>query len=1124
MKKLIRKYWGIVLVVVLLSTLFIAAAPTSAADPLKWNMQVTAPMYIPGLAYTQYPGSSIVDFAVSADGMTFYVALDVAAGANYKLMKGTMGGAVWTDMTSANNNRLRNTNLYWNSGTPADTSDDISIVQMVSISPDNPDIVVVAGIGPVTGVWQAAASNDGGLNFYDMGTIQDSAAAVPITTAYDLDVSPVSTGNVYYVAIAGTAGANTPAIYYYNFGAAVGAWHEAVSEFGVSVTPIGAAPTWLAGTAIDNFRAIKFSKQFGSDFTLAAVSEEVGAVAGAGVMRLHMLSMASHKWDDQLPLAGYPITVDDGTEAAASFAVQSAGLDMGPDFMGIEEETIITFIGASILVDGATEDGGIYRIDETGTVTVIRTTAINSITFDGTTLVAGAYDTNNVWRTLDVTVNQPTAASARTLKRIGIDGVGNDMVIVAFAGDTLFGAKSADASALSKSTDYGNTWNDFTLMDSSNTVIDDIMFSPDGSTWYMSANDWDGVATGEASVYRISATGTARVLCVDMSLATVPGAGPMFMLRGIPDDPDVVYAGDKSGTGVGGSVDIYVTADGGLTRWSRKTTYPGAIISDMCVESTTVVYGATGVLIFKSTNSGSLWNSGVDTAVSGGVFNLICLGDGKLIAAGGGVVFSTDGGATWTPTLFTAEMGTTLYVAATGLSPTDYIFAASSASANVYRAPAVFFGEFKTMNVPAIPTPAGGIADPGAVNTGIAYVDGILYVMQSYEDGDVADKLGPATPDPASWDATYIIHTMSPTAPVHTQNMWGTRYPTDYNAAYNLALQSMTTTPGSAMKVVSTGTSYKLFGIDTGGQMALDLTVPPDGVYDLWLPSPAVYYFEDIVSPPAAAPVLIGPADGTLYDIVSEMLADAEQVVFTWTRANPQITGYTLWVALDANFTELFFTAAIGSTTPSDTVTAIYGRGTFNPGLTYYWKVNANTPFNGGFSETRSFTVAPSAAIVPTIGSPINGAMDVSETPAFSWSAVSGTTMYEFQLSEGTAFAVPMVSEQVATTAIVPNVTLTAGKTYFWRVRALEPVESDWSSIGSFTVAVPAEPAPPPITVTTTPPPQITVTTPAPPPALTYTPPVEEKIAPAYIWAIIIIGAVLVIAVIVLIVRTRRSV
>jgi hypothetical protein len=188
--------------------------------------------------------------------------------------------------------------------------------------------------------------------------------------------------------------------------------------------------------------------------------------------------------------------------------------------------------------------------------------------------------------------------------------------------------------------------------------------------------------------------------------------------------------------------------------------------------------------------------------------------------------------------------------------------------------------------------------------------------------------------------------------------------------------------------------------------------------------------------------------------------------------------------------------------------------------------VSAAKPMSSGFSAMPGweFTLQAGEAAVPIIDSPVAGAKGVSDKPAFSWIPVTNTTKYQFQLSEGTAFAVPMVDETTMTTAIVINITLEPGKTYFWRVKALEPVESDWSAIGSFTVAVPEEPAPPPITVTQQAPPQITVTTPAPPPAVTYQPPAEEKIAPAYIWAIIIIGAVLVIAVIVLIVRTRRSV
>jgi hypothetical protein len=171
------------------------------------------------------------------------------------------------------------------------------------------------------------------------------------------------------------------------------------------------------------------------------------------------------------------------------------------------------------------------------------------------------------------------------------------------------------------------------------------------------------------------------------------------------------------------------------------------------------------------------------------------------------------------------------------------------------------------------------------------------------------------------------------------------------------------------------------------------------------------------------------------------------------------------------------------------------------------------------------FTVQAGEAAVPQVASPLNGATGVGDKPSFSWSPVTGATKYEFQLSDTTNFDIAMFSQQLANTGIQPTgLTLKAGTTYFWRVRALEPVAGAWSTIANFTVAVPATVAPPPITVTTVPPPQITITTPPPPAPITIPVPAKEEIAPVYIWAIIIIGAVLVIAVIVLIVRTRRSV
>jgi hypothetical protein len=114
--------------------------------------------------------------------------------------------------------------------------------------------------------------------------------------------------------------------------------------------------------------------------------------------------------------------------------------------------------------------------------------------------------------------------------------------------------------------------------------------------------------------------------------------------------------------------------------------------------------------------------------------------------------------------------------------------------------------------------------------------------------------------------------------------------------------------------------------------------------------------------------------------------------------------------------------------------------------------------------------------------------------------------------------------------------------TYYWRVRvdAEGPVKSAWSEVRSFTLgALPEQlepvvieqPPAPVISVPPTPeiviePPEIVLPAPQPVPEIVIpeAPAAPAPITPAYIWAIIIIGAILVIALVVLIIRTRRPV
>jgi hypothetical protein len=198
------------------------------------------------------------------------------------------------------------------------------------------------------------------------------------------------------------------------------------------------------------------------------------------------------------------------------------------------------------------------------------------------------------------------------------------------------------------------------------------------------------------------------------------------------------------------------------------------------------------------------------------------------------------------------------------------------------------------------------------------------------------------------------------------------------------------------------------------------------------------------------------------------------------------------------------------------------------------------------------------ATVGPTLAAPGAGA-DVMMNPVsggsyqitLSWERLSKATVYDYQVATDSGFIEKIVNTSTSsTTSSTPAISISAGTlnpgtTYYWRVRVNQsgPVRSAWSETRSFTVAALPEaqppvivqapgPAPvievPPAPAITLEPPEIVL--PAPPPAppeivIPAAPPAAAPPIPFWaILAIIIIGAVLVIALIVLIFRTRRPV
>jgi hypothetical protein len=298
---------------------------------------------------------------------------------------------------------------------------------------------------------------------------------------------------------------------------------------------------------------------------------------------------------------------------------------------------------------------------------------------------------------------------------------------------------------------------------------------------------------------------------------------------------------------------------------------------------------------------------------------------------------------------------------------------------------------------------------------------------------------------------------------------------------------------------------------------------------------PAVRTYTDTLSVSAAAPAQTAPANQAI-------ITDTTAVTFRWN----SVAGAVFYSVQYGTRQDLLANEPIRQT--ANAMDTFFGATGLQSNTTYYWRVRVNNPAIGGWSEVHSFVTQINAATGPNAPTQLvvtpNAAGIVNTLkPSFSWIATQGASGFEFELATDSQFLNLVVDKTGvnalgAVSAYTVDTDLQYNTVYYWRVKALtSTTNSDWSSTNVFqTFAKPvttttATSTVPGTTSIIVPTPTVTVTVPTftvPTPSVTVTVPqgttTQQKIAPAYIWAIIIIGAVLVIAVIVLIVRTRRSV
>jgi len=540
-----------------------------------------------------------------------------------------------------------------------------------------------------------------------------------------------------------------------------------------------------------------------------------------------------------------------------------------------------------------------------------------------------------------------------------------------------------------------------------------------------------------------------------------------YIVRADNDNPSVVYIADSA------NKTMYYSTDGGLEKWTvRASRYN---IADMAVQDADIAYVANAANdeISKTTNGGFTWGSDVDSLSLGGTcFSLTLIADDQLLmgTTTGYISYSADGNGSWTKIGTQLNYAGPVQLTADGLADGNYIYASTNGTGR----------GVERWQIGQAETAWKDLLAPSTSNQcyGLTLANGILYGLTS------------------NGTNSALVRTLSPTTDTPASSYWSSIASTGH--AYTAAPSSMRVSSGST--VIWT----------------LDQTGGTNGLYTL----------TDTLS--TVGPTLGSPANN-YQNPINPVNGNSQDIAFSWNKPTTGSIAYEVKIYASDGTTNLITgtKAATDLATPNLLIGPNQAANTLNfaPGATYYWKVRTSTPVYSPYSETRSFTIQPLGAQVPAVLSPANGGSITNQHPAFSWSPVSGATEYQFQLAYNPTFAVPIIDEKTSAAGLRPTVDLDTDLTYFWRVRATKPVMGDWSAMSNFYLEKPVEAAPP-IEIIQTPPPVIQI--PAAPPAQQIViPPAPQppaQIAPAYIWAIIIIGAVLVIAVIVLIVRTRRTV
>jgi len=1057
---------GVGLALVLVFGLAFALVPTKEAEaqlstnPNQWLVQ-----NLPGTTAqgtNNLRAADVGSLAVANDGMTMY-AVDNQTAA---ILKSNNAGTTWVPLT----------NPGWVAGVAA---------RLIAVSPDNPNAIAV--VDNTTGTAASAAgqvwiSNNGGTTWAAINMAGTGPGGGGGDEVRAIAVGPTRAncilGRDYAIAISDNATNSTGGgdIYF----------------CGLNTTWVSCVAQGAFNPDTYDFTSVAFTPSFVGDRCLVAVGSDNAAV---GLDETYLLVIQTADTGIlATTLAPYPVQMVTATmiNSPGDFDVAGVGVNamiqssiaLPADFDPTSPPSgYRTWVSWTSVGNAAGDD--VYRVDfttvrqlQTGCATGIWDIAYSGVISGGTLIAGESASVDNstviVWATSDPQLSQPSwVGSAKSPT-----GAGNCIVAMA-SPDICYAGTSGIESAFSVSMNGGASFNQRSLINTSIDTIQDVYASPDGKTVFMATSDncinasGTGSTSNRESLWKSATPVTfygwerVRMSPTDWGDAvgdTIVRLSPEYL------DDATVYWLNRNGTAIQRSVT-------GGDIFSNRTAPSN--IGDMAVENGSIVYYSDNAApnLYVSTSGAWGFDLPINTTLAPFGNLAMCPSypeipvPGNLIGgcvAAGIVGISLDAGVSWIPLLPPVPAGGAEQVVVhPDWANRKLVYAGdTTAGAGIYRY------EFGVSNaweqISATLAAGSGI-------TGVAMAGGVLYASENVSaDRQLYPTLGVGDMNNLLWD---------------TMTVGG-------------AGRLFNATPSALRAVVRDG-EVNLWAIDTIGPLGAG----------------ALMAYDDTMALAEITPTL--PAT-VAYDPNSGQNA---QFAISWPQVS-NATWYDLVFFMDPGCTQVA-AAFFNTVTPVPAAPAmVVPTLTLPAGQDYYLLIRASNQvpadaIHSRYGAPTKFTVEigvpiQAPGVGPVLTSPAPGATDVDAADVvFSWGTMLQATEYEFILATDSALTNTVAGTPAyVTTPSFGPVTLDYDSSYFYAVKVTQPSASP-QSIGSFTTtAVPVEK----YTCQYC---GLTFDTRAELEA--HIAAVHAPTTPLYIWIVIAIGAVLVIAVIWLIFTTRKA-